>query len=88
MPLNEEGWVAFDSLSMREASTKHGEREFCLEFLPLTKDGQPLGSFGTRTTSFYAYSHMKVLARRSTLPPPSPTLPHGALTPLSSVQRV
>jgi len=79
VPLNEEGWVAFDSLSMREASTKHGEREFCLEFLPLTKDGQPLGSFGTRTTSFYAYSHMKVLARRKSVKLRTLNKSHGSV---------
>jgi hypothetical protein len=66
VPLKEDGRATFDNLSMREASTKHGEREFCLEFVPLSKEDQPLGSFGTRTSPFYAYSHMKVLARRST----------------------
>eukprot|EP00005_Dracoamoeba_jomungandri_P009985 CAMPEP_0174264342 /NCGR_PEP_ID=MMETSP0439-20130205/22212_1 /TAXON_ID=0 /ORGANISM="Stereomyxa ramosa, Strain Chinc5" /LENGTH=403 /DNA_ID=CAMNT_0015350173 /DNA_START=47 /DNA_END=1258 /DNA_ORIENTATION=- len=54
----------FDNLSIREASTKHGEKEFCLEFIPLTRDGRPLGNFGVKTTSFYTYSHMKVLTRR------------------------
>lgn len=77
VPVREDGRATFDNLSMREASTKHGEREFCLEFVPVGKDAQPLGSFGTRTNPFYAYSHMKVLARRSTLPPPPKALIPG-----------
>jgi len=62
--VKEDGRAVFDNLSMREASTKHGEKEFCLEFLPLTRDGKALGNFGVRTNPFYAYSHMKVLTRR------------------------
>jgi hypothetical protein len=65
--LQEDGRAVFDNLSMCEASTKHGEREFCLEFVPLRTDGQSLGNFGVKTNPFYAYSHMKVLTRRKSV---------------------
>ena len=64
--VQEDGRAVFDNLSMCEASTKHGEREFCLEFVPLTSDGKALEDLSAKTNAFYAYSHMKVLTRRST----------------------
>jgi hypothetical protein len=79
VPLKEDGRATFDNLSMREASTKHGEREFCLEFVPLSKEDQPLGSFGTRTSPFYAYSHMKVLARRKSVKLRTLNKSHGSV---------
>jgi len=66
-PVQEDGRVVFDNLSMCEASTKHGEREFCLEFVPFTSDGQALGNLAVKTHPFYAYSHMKVLTRRKSV---------------------
>jgi len=64
VPIQEDGRAVFDNLSMCEASTKHGEREFCLEFILLSSEGKPVGNFVMRSTPFYAYSHMKVLTRR------------------------
>lgn len=49
---------------MTEASTKHAEKEFCLEFYYIQTDGKESSSRRT-TNSFYAYSHKKVLTRRS-----------------------
>lgn len=68
-PIMENGKVKFDNLCMSEASTKHEEREFCLEFIfvqspsrdhPLPREIRS----GVRTKGFYAYSHKKVLTRR------------------------
>lgn len=53
----------FDNLSMSEASTKHKEKEFCLRFFLLDKNGSKL-RHSTLSTPFYAYSNTKVLARR------------------------
>lgn len=49
---------------MTEASTKHAEKEFCLEFYYIQSDGKETSSRRT-SNSFYAYSHKKVLTRRS-----------------------
>ena len=49
---------------MSEASTKHAEKEFCLEFYFIQMDGKEIKS-GRTTNAFYAYSHTKVLTRRS-----------------------
>ncbi|GAM26960.1 hypothetical protein SAMD00019534_101350 [Acytostelium subglobosum LB1] len=69
VPVGKDGKAVFDSLSMTEASTKHQENEFCLEYILLTDDnkrfilstGQP---FLKRSRPFYAYSNQKVLSRR------------------------
>eukprot|EP01090_Pellita_catalonica_P021444 TRINITY_DN8024_c0_g1_i4.p1 TRINITY_DN8024_c0_g1~~TRINITY_DN8024_c0_g1_i4.p1 ORF type:complete len:339 (-),score=39.16 TRINITY_DN8024_c0_g1_i4:87-1103(-) len=61
------GRAEFTSLSICEASTKHGEQEFCLEFTPFTSAGVPLYDLSIRSPSFYAYSHNKVLARRKNI---------------------
>eukprot|EP01102_Stenamoeba_stenopodia_P003708 TRINITY_DN13864_c0_g1_i1.p1 TRINITY_DN13864_c0_g1~~TRINITY_DN13864_c0_g1_i1.p1 ORF type:complete len:474 (+),score=68.40 TRINITY_DN13864_c0_g1_i1:101-1522(+) len=68
-PIMENGKVKFDNLCMSEASTKHEEREFCLEFIfvQATSRDHPLQReirSGVRTKGFYAYSHKKVLTRR------------------------
>ena len=57
------GTAVFDNLSMSEASTKHKEKEFCLRFTLVDKTGAKL-PVAARTTSFYAFSNTKVLARR------------------------
>lgn len=57
------GTAVFDNLSMSEASTKHKEKEFCLKFTLVDKTGAKL-PVGSRSTSFYAFSNTKVLARR------------------------
>jgi hypothetical protein len=57
------GSAVFDNLSMSEASTKHKEKEFCLKFSLVDKTGAKL-PVGARSTSFYAFSNTKVLARR------------------------
>lgn len=59
-----DGLACFRSLSMSEASTKHHENEFCLEFIPVTSSGKQLISYSVFSNGFYAYSHMKVLSRR------------------------
>ena len=56
--------MAFESLSISEASLKHDEREFCLAFCFHHKDGR-IEKSGVRTSAFYACSHKKVLTRRS-----------------------
>jgi len=56
--------INFTNLSICEASTKHSEQEFCIEFTPVSKDGTHIRDCTVRSTAFYAYSHMKVLARR------------------------
>eukprot|EP01096_Ripella_sp_DP13-Kostka_P013810 TRINITY_DN605_c0_g1_i1.p1 TRINITY_DN605_c0_g1~~TRINITY_DN605_c0_g1_i1.p1 ORF type:complete len:434 (-),score=182.42 TRINITY_DN605_c0_g1_i1:321-1520(-) len=63
VPIQEDGMIAFENLSMAEASTKHEEREFALEFYFVLSNGQEVSS-ERRTTPFYAYSHKKVLTRR------------------------
>jgi hypothetical protein len=57
------GSAVFDNLSMSEASTKHKEKEFCLKFALVDKTGAKLPVVA-RSTSFYAFSNTKVLARR------------------------
>ncbi|GAM28029.1 hypothetical protein SAMD00019534_112050 [Acytostelium subglobosum LB1] len=69
VPVGKDGKVVFDSLSMTEASTKHQENEFCLEYILLTDDNKrfilPSGMpFIKRSRPFYAYSNQKVLSRR------------------------
>lgn len=64
VPIADDGVVVFDNLCMTEASTKHAEKEFTLEFYFIHTDGRESSS-SRRTTSFYAYSHKKVLTRRS-----------------------
>eukprot|EP00004_Rigifila_ramosa_P013828 TRINITY_DN3094_c0_g1_i3.p1 TRINITY_DN3094_c0_g1~~TRINITY_DN3094_c0_g1_i3.p1 ORF type:complete len:294 (-),score=71.49 TRINITY_DN3094_c0_g1_i3:288-1121(-) len=58
-----DGAAAFTTLNMAEASAKHMEREFCL---CLSLSGSDLGRpiLSRFTTSFYAFSHKKVLERR------------------------
>jgi hypothetical protein len=56
--------MEFDNLSMSEASTRHGEKEFCLRFSLLDTKGQKIPGYEVTTTPFYAYSNSKVLARR------------------------
>jgi hypothetical protein len=56
--------MVFDNLSMSEASTRHGEKEFCLRFSLLNAKGQRIPGIEVVTTPFYAYSNSKVLARR------------------------
>uniref|UniRef100_A0A7S4HMF3 Uncharacterized protein n=1 Tax=Vannella robusta TaxID=1487602 RepID=A0A7S4HMF3_9EUKA len=66
VPIAEDGNVVFDSLCMTEASTKHSEKEFCLEFYYIQSNGTETSS--KRTCSpFYAYSHKKVLTRRKNI---------------------
>ena len=57
------GSALFDNLSMSEASTKHKEKEFCLKFTLVDKSGAKL-PVASRSSSFYAFSNTKVLARR------------------------
>jgi len=57
------GSAMFDNLSMSEASTKHKEKEFCLKFTLVDKSGAKL-PVSARSSSFYAFSNTKVLARR------------------------
>lgn len=57
------GFALFDNLSMSEASTKHKEKEFCLRFTLLDKNGNKM-PFSASTTPFYAFSNTKVLSRR------------------------
>lgn len=57
------GTALFDNLSMSEASTKHKEKEFCLRFTLVDKAGAKL-PVAAKSTSFYAFSNTKVLARR------------------------
>jgi hypothetical protein len=60
--LSEDGSAIFDNLWISESSTKHKEREFCIEFVLLSSDGNEIMRKETRP--FYAYSHKKVLQRR------------------------
>ncbi|KYQ93359.1 hypothetical protein DLAC_06033 [Tieghemostelium lacteum] len=67
--IGKDGKVAFDSLSMTEASTKHRENEFCLEYVLISDDNRIYTSnsgipFIKRSRAFYAYSNQKVLSRR------------------------
>eukprot|EP01133_Synstelium_polycarpum_P007276 gene7276-8456_t len=67
--VGKDGKVVFDSLSMTEASTKHQENEFCLEYILLTEDNKRFiltngTPFVKRSRPFYAYSNQKVLSRR------------------------
>jgi len=62
LPILQDGTVNFTNLSICESSTKHKEREFCVEFILLRKDGKEL--MRKHTQSFYAFSHKKVLERR------------------------
>ena len=63
IPIGEQGELVFNQLTMVEASAKHGEREFCIEFFLLTENNQEFAT-RCRTMPFYAYSHKKVLVRR------------------------
>jgi hypothetical protein len=65
VPVLNDGTVIFDTLTISESSTKHKEREFCLELTLLRNDGHEL--LKRRTRSFYAYSHKKVLQRRGSV---------------------
>lgn len=65
VPILADGSIVFDSLSLSESSTKHKEREFCLEFVLLRHDGQEL--MRKQSRAFYAYSHKKVLQRRGSV---------------------
>jgi len=60
--LMSDGSAVFDNLWISESSTKHKEREFCLEFILLRSDGHEL--LRKYSKPFYAYSHKKVLQRR------------------------
>ena len=60
-----DGSAIFDTLTISESSTKHKEREFCLELTLLRDDGFEL--LKKRTRPFYAYSHKKVLQRRGSV---------------------
>ena len=57
-----DGTAIFDNLWISESSTKHKEREFCIEFILLKSDGHEL--LRKCSKPFYAYSHKKVLQRR------------------------
>jgi hypothetical protein len=57
-----DGSAIFDNLWISESSTKHKEREFCIEFILLRSDGHEI--MRKQTKPFYAYSHKKVLQRR------------------------
>lgn len=59
-----DGSFRFENLCMTEASTKHTEKEFCLHFYYVTSNGKEIPS-SVFSSSFYAYSHKKVLNRRS-----------------------
>jgi len=59
------GTALFDNLSMSEASTKHKEKEFGLNFTLMDKNGSKMPFF-VESNSFYAFSNTKVLSRRST----------------------
>lgn len=65
VPVLNDGTVIFDTLTISESSTKHKEREFCLELTLIRNDGFEL--LKKRTRSFYAYSHKKVLQRRGSV---------------------
>jgi len=60
-----DGIALFDNLAISESSTKHKEREFCLQFILLRNDGQEMVYKYSRP--FYAYSHKKVLQRRGSV---------------------
>ncbi len=62
VPILSDGLAIFDNLAISESSTKHKEREFCLQFVLIRNDGQELLYKYSRP--FYAYSHKKVLQRR------------------------
>merc|ERR1711907_21030 len=66
VPISDDGIVVFDTLCMTEASTKHAEKEFCLEFYYIQSDGKETSSRRT-SNPFYAYSHKKVLTRRKNI---------------------
>jgi len=60
-----DGVALFDNLTISESSTKHKEREFCLQLTLLRNDGHELMTKLSRP--FYAYSHKKVLQRRGSV---------------------
>lgn len=57
------GVSVFENLSMSEGSIKHKEKEFCLRFILVDKNGNRL-KYMAHSTPFYAYSNTKVLSRR------------------------
>jgi len=58
-----DGTAVFDNLWVSESSTKHKEREFCIEFILLRSNGHEI--IRKYSKPFYAYSHKKkVLQRR------------------------
>mmetsp|Transcript_2432 Transcript_2432/g.8680 ORF Transcript_2432/g.8680 Transcript_2432/m.8680 type:complete len:366 (+) Transcript_2432:85-1182(+) len=59
------GRALFETLCMSEASTKHEEQEFCLEFFLCGKGKD--APLNVLSAPFYAYSHKKVLTRRKNL---------------------
>lgn len=61
-----EGLVKFNNLSLKEGSTRHRERLFCIE-LTLHSSAFPDFKFVRRTSGFYAFTHRKVLSRRSNI---------------------
>merc|ERR1712137_717974 len=63
---------------MTEASTKHAEKEFCLEFYYIQSDGKETSSLRT-CSSFYAYSHKKVLTRRKNISLRALSQPFGSV---------
>eukprot|EP01095_Lingulamoeba_sp_RSL-Kostka_P006248 TRINITY_DN1953_c0_g1_i1.p1 TRINITY_DN1953_c0_g1~~TRINITY_DN1953_c0_g1_i1.p1 ORF type:complete len:382 (-),score=116.67 TRINITY_DN1953_c0_g1_i1:74-1219(-) len=66
VPVQEDGSFIFDNLCMCEASTKHEEKEFCLQFIFVKSDSTEIETQHS-TTPFYAYSHKKVLTRRKNI---------------------
>ncbi|KAF2078124.1 hypothetical protein CYY_000595 [Polysphondylium violaceum] len=66
--IGKDGKVDFEGLTMTEASTKHRENEFCLEYILISTDNRILstsnGPYIKRSRPFYAYSNQKVLSRR------------------------
>jgi len=64
VPIKPGGQVTFANLAMSEASTKHGEKEFCLQFSLADANGKRIEQFIVTSTPFYAFSNTKVLARR------------------------
>lgn len=77
--VHSDGVALFNMLSMSEASTKHGENEFCLEFIPIAKSGKKLLPYATFSRGFYAYSHMKVLTRRKNIKLRALSTNHGGV---------
>jgi len=53
----------FDNLCLSEASTKHKEKEFCVEFSLIQTDSTEI-NLHRKSRPFYAYSHKRVLSRR------------------------